>query len=51
MFEPLWQNHYVDSIMITMAEDFGVADRGSFYDVVGTVRDVVQNHLYQVLAA
>lgn len=50
MFEPLWQNHYVDSIMITMAEDFGVADRGSFYDVVGTVRDVVQNHLLQVLA-
>lgn len=50
MFEPTWNNHYVDSIMITMAEDFGVDDRGSFYDAVGTIRDVVQNHLLQVLA-
>lgn len=50
MFEPIWDNHYVDSIMITMAEDFGVEDRGSFYDPVGTLRDVVQNHLLEVLA-
>lgn len=50
LFEPLWDNHYVDCIMITMSEDFGVEDRGSFYDPVGTIRDVVQNHLLQVLA-
>ena len=41
---------YVDSVQITLAEDFGVEDRGSFYDPVGALRDVVQNHLLQVLA-
>lgn len=50
LFEPLWDNHYVDCIMITMAEDFGVEDRGSFYDPVGTLRDVVQNHILQVMS-
>ena len=46
----LWDRHSISEIHITMAEDFGVEDRGKFYDAVGTVRDVVQNHLLQVLA-
>ncbi len=46
----LWDRHSISEVQITMAEDFGVEDRGKFYDAVGTLRDVVQNHLLQVLA-
>jgi glucose-6-phosphate 1-dehydrogenase len=51
MLEPVWSRNYLSSVEITMAEDFGVEDRGHFYDPVGALRDVVVNHLMQLVAA
>jgi glucose-6-phosphate 1-dehydrogenase len=50
MFEPIWNANYVDHVQITMAEDIGIGSRAGYYDGIGTARDVIQNHLLQLLA-
>jgi glucose-6-phosphate 1-dehydrogenase len=50
LHEPIWNREHIESIQLTMAEDFGVQGRGGFYDTAGTIRDVIQNHLFQVLS-
>ena len=49
LFEPLWRGHYIDHVQITVAEDIGIGSRGQFYDTTGALRDMVQNHLLQLL--
>jgi len=50
LLEPFWNRNAIESFQITMAEDFGIKGRGAFYDATGTIRDVVQNHLFQVIS-
>lgn len=51
MFEPIWNRHYIDNVRITIAEDFGIRDRGAYYEESGLLRDIIQNHGLQLLAS
>ena len=50
LFEPIWNANYVDHVQITMAEDIGIGGRAGYYDGIGAARDVIQNHLMQLMA-
>ena len=49
LFEPIWNRHYIDHVQITVAEDVGVEHRGGYYERAGALRDMIQNHLMQIL--
>ena len=49
MFEPIWNSNYIEHVQITVAETVGVEDRGSYYEQSGALRDMVQNHILQLL--